>query len=260
MKKLLASILAFLVCSAGWAFASCGHEPPPDETPPTEQQIWLPYTMLDHLENCRRTYTYDAYGNETTVTKEDLNGAVLATWISEYDEHQNLIRRSVDTGKGEPFVQLIQVYDPNGNLTERQEINTNGKTVYSYQYDDANRLISRSSGGQIIESYIYEADGSYRVQKTSNADEYSLYLADGRIRERHFASNRKWTYTYDGDGNLLECTVYSGKDVIQRTVYRLDENGNAVTVSQIDASGKETVVGEYEYRQYSVTVTDAGRT
>ncbi|MBQ7336085.1 MAG: hypothetical protein IJW92_06405 [Clostridia bacterium] len=78
-----------------------------DENAPTERQIWLPYAMLDHSENCIRRYYYDEYGNEIKTTKEDLNGNLQGTWLYEYDDNQNLIKRSVDTGDGTPFIQLI---------------------------------------------------------------------------------------------------------------------------------------------------------
>ncbi len=224
------------------------------ENVPTEKQIWLPYTMLDHAEKCRRTYYYDEYGNEIKTTKEDLNGNLQATWISEYNDDNDLIKRSVDTGNGAPFVQLIQTYDDKGHLIEKREITKSSESVFTYRYDEQNRLISKSNGERIVETYTYEADGSYMVQKVNKADEYSLYRADGKIKERHVSPNIKLVYSYNADGVLVECVTYSGENITQKTVYHLDENGNAIKITQVSASGNEIVMGEYEYKLYTVKV------
>lgn len=227
-----------------------------EENSPTEQQLWLPYTMLDHLENCKYTYYYDEYGNEIKTTKEDLNGNLQATWFCEYDDDQNLIKRSVDTGNGTLFVQLIMSYDDKGNLTEKREFSTGGETVYTYQYDEQNRLASESSNGTVVNTYTYETDGSYKVQNVNSVDEYSLYHADGKIKERHRTSKVKWVYSYNSDGVLVECDKYSGEDITQKTVYHLDENGNTVKLTQMSDMGKETLLSEYEYKQYTVKAED----
>jgi len=254
MKKFLIGLLALIcVCVFTFTFTACDNGNDKNADPSTnEQQVWLPYTMLDHFENCKRTYYYDEYGNEIKVTKEDLNGNIQATWLSEYDDNQNLIKRSVDTGKGEPFVQLIQIYNDKGNLIEKREINLSGESVYTYQYNEQNRCISKSSGGQIVETYIYEADGSYKVQKANNANEYSLYRADGKIQVRYFGSNMKAEYSYNDESALVECTTYSGEDITQKQIYHFDDNGNLIKIIQTDASGHETVVGEYEHKLYTV--------
>ncbi len=256
MKKILVGLLALVcMCVFTFTFVACDKGNGQNVDPsPTEQQIWLPYTMLDHFENCTRTYYYDEYGNEIKLTKEDLNGNVQSTWLCEYDDNQNLIKRSVDTGDGTLFVQLIQTYDDKGNLIEKREISLSGESVYTYQYDEQNRLVSISTGGQIIETCTYEADGSYKIQKVNDANEYSVYRADGKIQERYFGSNMKVVWSYNEDGVLVECATYSGENITQKTVCHLDDNGNTIKISQVNASGNETVMGEYEYRQYNVKV------
>lgn len=255
MKKALTYLLALaFVCVFIFTLSACNNVKDPSSD--DETQIWLPYTMLDHHENCKYTYYYDEYGNEIKTVKEDLSGNVQATWISEYDDNGNLIKKSVDTGNGEPFVQLIQTYDDKGNLIEKREINTTTETVYTYEYDEQNKLISRSNGGEIIEAYTYMSDGSYKVQKAGNTDEYSIYDADGKIKERHFNADKKMVYSYNEDGILVECVTYTGESMKEKTVYHLDENGNAVKVSKVNASGDETLYGEYEYKQYTVKAAE----
>lgn len=254
MKRTLTRLFA-LVCACVFilTFTACdkGNDQNADSSA-TEKQIWLPYTMLDHSENCKRTYYYDEYGNEIKMTKEDLNGNIQATWFYEYDDNQNLIKRSVDTGNKELFVQLIQTYDDKGNLIEKREISLSGESVSTYQYDEQNRIISRSNGGQIVETYTYKADGSYKVQRTNYPDQYTLYSAEGKIQELHTGTNTKVIYSYNKDGVLVECTTYSQENITSKTVYHLDNNGNAIKISSINESGDETVLSELEYKQYTV--------
>ena len=250
------SVMSLLVLL--FSFASCKNESIKEtesgsgENVPSEKKIYLPYTMLDHSESCKYTYYYDEYGNEIKRTKEDLNGNLQATWICEYDGNHNLTKKSVDSGNGTLFVQLIQTYNDKGNLLEKREISTAGEEVYTYRYDEQNRLASVIHGGEVIETYTYEADGSYRLQNTLNSDEYSLYDSEGRIKERSISSKLKLVYSYNSNGVLTECDTYSGEDITKKTVYSLDENGNAVKVTQVSASGTETVLSEYEYKEYTV--------
>lgn len=223
------------------------------ETIPTEKQVWLPCTSFDYGENVKYTYYYDEYGNEIKTTKEKANGELSATWFSEYDRNHNLVKKTVDTGDGTPFVQLIQTYDENGNLMERHEFTTSSERIYTYQYDEQNRVLSKSSG-QTVEIYTYAEDGSYKVQKVNKPDEYRLYNKDGKMTEEHFGKDSKWVYSYNADGILVELVSYSGNDVAWRMVYYLDEHGNAVKVTYVSSSGEETVLSEYEYQLYTVKV------
>ena len=145
-------------------------------------------------------------------------------------------------------------YDANGNLIERHEFSQNGETVFTYQYDGQNRLVSKSCGGQIIETYSYESDGSYRAQTVDSENEYRLYNRDGKITERHFGTASKWVYSYNADGVLVEFTSYSGNDIKEKQIRQLDEHGNVIKIIKQSSSGTETVLGENEYKLYTVKV------
>lgn len=255
MKNTFIKPIAFIFAIAlTFTLASCSSEPNPtaDKNDSGEKQIYLPYTSLHYSENCKYTYEYDEYGNEIKRIQENLNGERLATWSYEYDEDQNLIKRTVDTGDGTPFVQLEQTYDDNGNLLEKREYTTNGETVFTYEYDSPNRVISEKKGETLTETYTYEADGSYKVQSASDPNEYSLYNKDGQMTERHISETVKVIISYNGDGILTESATYSDNDISAKQVYQLDEHGNAIKVTLVSASGEETVLSEYEYKQYTV--------
>ncbi len=217
----------------------------------TEQEIWLRYTTHSYSENCTYTYYYDEYGNEIKTVKEDLDGNVKATWLTEYDDNNNTVKRSVDTGKGEPFVQLIQIYDDNGRLIERREYDTSSEHIYTYQYDDQNRIASVKNGGQIVETYVYEADGSYKIQSANFEDEYTLYRADGKLEERHMGKS-KVVNVYNDAGMLLEYVSYFNGEMTSKTVYHYDSNGNIIKIARVDDLGNEVVTGEAEYKLYTV--------
>ena len=221
---------------------------------PTEKHLWLPSTAINYEEGCKYTYDYNEYGNVIKTTKKNLNGNLKAVWLYEYDNNQNLIKRSVDTGDGSPFVQLIQTFDDHRRMVEQHNFTTSGETVYTFQYDAQDRLISKSYVNELLEIYTYNEDGSYMAQSANDAEEYSLYGADGKIKERHFAPNMKWVYSYTADGFLKECIAYSGEEITNRTVNDLDENGNIITVTEVSASGTERILGEYEYQLYTVKV------
>jgi len=256
MKKILVGLLALVcMCVFTFTFVACDKGNGQNVDPsPTEQQIWLPYTEINYFDNCKHTYYYDEYGNEIKKTKEDWTGNIQAAWLYEYDDNQNLIKRSVDTGDGTPFVQLIQTYDDKGNLIEKREIGLSSESVYTYQYDEQNRLISRINGEQIIETYTYEADGSYKVQNAKDADAYRIYRADGKILVLHSGSNMKVEYSYNDDDVLVGCAIYSGENITEKQIYHFDDNGNPIKLSKVYASGEETVMAEFEYKQYTVKV------
>ncbi len=222
-------------------------------TAPTEQKVLLPYIMYDLIEVQQDTYYYDEYGNEIKTVRESMDGRTKTTWVSEYDDNNNLTKRSVILDSGEPFVQLIQIYDDNGNLIEKREFGSNYSSVFTYQYDEQNRPISKSNSNGVVETYIYEEDGSYRIQSVYSDDYYTSYGADGRKLVRQDGS-LKYVYVYRDSENIMEIVVYYGEKVSSKTIYYLDDNGNKIRVSKVNAQGDEYTVLEYDYKEYTVKV------
>ena len=223
------------------------------DTAPAEQTVLLPYIMYDLIEVQQYTYYYDEYGNEIKTVRESMDGRTKTTWVSEYDDNNNLTKRSVITDIGEPFVQLIQIYDDNGNLIEKREFGSGYSFVFTYQYDEQNRPISKSNSNGVVEAYIYEEDGSYRIQSVSSDDNYTSYGADGRKLVRQ-DGNLKYVYVYRDSENIMEIVVYYGEKVSSKTIYYLDENGNRIRVSEVNSKGNEYTVLEYDYKEYTVKV------
>ena len=235
-------IVALVACNDG-ADDQNGEEP-------TEKTVWLVYTRTDEEGNVY-TYDYNEYGNEIRCTQKDPTGTVVATWINEYDENQNLTKTSVDTGKGEPFVQQILTYDENGRLKTMQTFTAYGEALCRYQYDAQNRLVAERRDGKDINVYIYEADGSYKVQDAQNEGNYSLYDKNGNIQESQ-DYNVRTVYIYNDKGVLVETVTYVGESVSSRVVRELDANGNVAKSFYVTASGNRSLLSEYEHRQYTV--------
>ncbi len=244
ISRILALVLAGTMLLA---LSACG------EKLPEEKTVWLEHSRLNLSTNIKSTYEYDEYGNQIKASQSDAAGNVTSVRLYEYDENSNLIRTTLNKSDGTSFVQLEQIFDENGNLTERREYTTSGEHIFTYQYDEQNRPISVTNGGMITETYIYNDDGSYKVQDAVVENEYSLYDRDGNLLEVN-SSHAKTVYTYDDAGNHTETAVYTNGNLGYRTVYELDENQNPVKMIQISANGRETALYEYEYREYTVKI------
>ena len=94
--------------------------------------------------------------------------------VLEFQNH-HLIKRTVDSGDGTPFVQLIQTWDENGRLIKKEEMGS----VITYQYDEQGRLLRELAGESetVSKIYIYYEDGSYKVESVSDPENnYSIIL------------------------------------------------------------------------------------
>ncbi len=169
---------------------------------PTVNGVAPAWTLGDH----------DAYGRPQTVT--DPNGLVSAL---AYDGRGRLISRTVHSAQGDAVTTFD--YDPRGLLV--------GLTpplggVYSYDYDDARRLLSIEDGtGNRLEVPDYDAMG--------NAERVTM--EDGAA-----ALKRDQQQTFDELGRLL--TVLEAGDAARDTVFGYDLNDDLANVT--DPLGNET--------------------
>ena len=220
---------------------------------PEEGQIWLVSTYINHAEQNKGKHSYNEYGNLIRNENYDLYGNFRAAWTYEYDEHQNLTKRTVDTGDGSPFVQLINTYDENGNLIKAQEFTYPvGETVYTYTYDQQNRVTSKSANGRLTHTYTYAEDGSYRMQSESDSACYTLYDKHGNMLEQHLSETLVTICTYRENGQMAEWLSYNGGELQVRYVYEHDAYGNHIRTLSVRNPEKPYVVSEYTYELFSV--------
>jgi YD repeat-containing protein len=155
----------------------------------------------DNQYNISTTYTYDAGGNQTTVTDTYGN-----TTTYTYD----------DAGR------LVQTTDPDNNTI----INT---------YDDAGQLITVTDALNHETHYSYDDAGrQIAITDALNHTTHTTYNPDGTIATTTDALENETQYSYDDMKRVVAVT-----DAYDHTTYTsYDENGNVATTT--DALGNVT--------------------
>ena len=235
----------------------------PEDTTPEEREVWLPYFSIDYSPRIHTySYEYDEYGNVIKLTEND-----WAT-IREYDKHNNVVKEGIDYGSGVHYWSHYKnTYDEKGNLVEvRISYDEGGEdTVYTYEYDEQNRVTIKKRNGVVREQYIYNADGSYKKLNDPYLNlkqSYELYDKAGKMIESNviqlasstYTSHTKIEYIYDDDGKLIESIHSFNGEIEYRRIYEFDEYGNNTKVIQIRPDRDEHIVREIRYQLYTVKV------
>jgi RHS repeat-associated protein len=171
-------------------------------------RLWQAFGT-DGAEQWTEEYTFDEYGNRTSVTASgQLNGAAApADGLPSlaYDPATNHISTA-------GFA-----YDLAGNLTRGQR--TDG-TWLRYQYDQAGRLVTvTSDNGQPIESYGYGADGKRLITRRAGDSTYFVWSRDRLIAEytqRANQSGLRWSTSriYLGNRTLATVTPAQPQEIV----------------------------------------------
>jgi len=120
----------------------------------------------------------------------------------------------------------------------------NRDSVFTIKYDTYQVF---SKNGKLIESSIYENDGSLYQKRVNILDEKGVlikgvkYNSNGKIIET-------WKYLYDKDGNMVEVTYYDNNGVFtgkQINVY--DKNNNLTEYYYENSKGRITNRETYKY-------------
>ena len=211
-----------------------------------------------------QTNTYDEDGNLITTT----NGASDVTF-NVYDGDQ---LASTTVGWNMPAAATTYYsYDGNGNVASEKDPDGN---ITSYTYDDAGNVLTTTTPlGTTYNTY----DAAGNLVKTVDPDgreidnsydgnlltETVWYNADGSV-------NNEFSYSYDGDGNLLTASdfagvvtmTYNGDQLLTRTdpfgktlTYGYDAAGNVV--SEADSLGGTTTMTYDGNQMVSQTYQDA---
>ena len=232
----------------------------PEDTTPEEREVWLPYFSIDYIPQVyTHSYEYDEYGNVIKLRERD--------WVTirEYDKHNNVVKEGFDYGSGVHYwYHYKNTYDKKGNLVEvRISYDEGGEdTVYTYEYDEQNRVTIKKRNGEVQEQYIYNADGSYKKLNDPYLDlkeSYELYDKAGKMIESNviglaISKHTKTEYSYDDDGKLIESIRSVNGEIEYRRIYEFDEYGNNTKVIQIRPGEDEYVVREIRYQLYTVKV------
>jgi len=193
------------------------------------------------------SYTFDAAGNMTSVTRHDGSGSLI-----EYNALN--LPTKVETFKTESDGITITIvgtatyaYDARGNITSATDKNSSTTT---YVYDADNNCVSSTNSKG--ETTTFEYDEAGRLTKVTTPDGGSVareYDAQGKLTSEVTAMGSKTEYVYDGNGYLIEKIDALGNS----TTYEVDANGR--TTKMTDALGNVTLY-TYDTAGNVLTQTD----
>jgi RHS repeat-associated protein len=204
-------------------------------------------TSLTSPTGQKWTYAYDADGNQTSMVNANGNSTQTAgdgTTTRTYDAVGRLTAIAYsDSTPGVSFT-----YDFVGNRTQM----TDGGGTQTYTYDAANRLTGVTRGTNTF-SYAYNLAGNLtsRTYPDATATTYA-YDNDGRLSSAT-SGGASTTYAYDAAANLTQTTLPSGNGYVETRTYdragRLTDVKNAkagATLSEfavtMDAAGNPTTI------------------
>lgn len=183
----------------------------------------------------QRSYQYDAAGNRTQVNQGTTQ---LASY--RYDANHQLIGTSRQNGS----TATDYYYDLVGNRHSKaiRSFYTSTVEVYTYLYDQGNRLIEESGPevtangtGRYRLSYFYDADGN-PLRMDRNGRESTLYEYDteSRLTQVTNPNGQVTRYQYNGDGQRTRMDEPTGT-----TLFIYD--GSQV-LAEADGTGNLTVI------------------
>ncbi|WP_242344342.1 RHS repeat-associated core domain-containing protein [Anaeromyxobacter terrae] len=126
----------------------------------------------------------------------------------------------------------VLVSDTLGRISSKTENIGGVTTAYDYGYDTAGRLSDVTVNGQLVATYLYDANGN-RLQKTSAAG-VEEGATDAQDRMLSYGSA---TYTYGPNGDLRTRAVGD-----EMTAYAYDPFGNLVAVTLPDGTQLDYLV------------------
>ncbi|WP_333563845.1 RHS repeat-associated core domain-containing protein [Bacillus cereus group sp. TH153LC] len=169
-----------------------------------------------------KTYTYDGFGNRTSVTTKRLNKTT--TIEAQFNEGNQLVK----------FGEESLTYDANGNRT------SDGKYKYTWNERDQIVAITKQGESDAFATYKYD-ENNRRIEKNVNG-QVTRYFYDG--------DSINPLYEADGSGTVLRQYVYSisGTRLAMKTkgqtlYYHYNPRGDVVAMTD---QNKE-VVATYEY-------------
>ena len=195
-------------------------------------------TYVNDEKGLTSVYTYDNYGNLTSLVQDDGMEERCQTYTYSSDG-AFLISSTDDTGK-------VTAYQySNGRLTSA----TSGGKTQSYSYDSMGHIASLSYDGHITQ-YTYNRDRISQIIRDGNTYTYA-YNPFGDPTSISLAGNMLLEYTYDGPGRQLSRVDYANGQYIE---YEYDRFGNPVTVLENGEEIYKPVFDEFGNYRYTEDV------
>jgi RHS repeat-associated protein len=177
------------------------------------------------------TFKFDASGRVLQIT-DPLNEVTTVDWFDAPSLAENLVKKVT-----QPHSKFEQwAYNDNGYTTSVKDELTNETTLtYENVAADANDVSTKWETGRTIPHWSQLATKTDPVGNTtpSNLTDY------------------KWTFAYDGSGNLQ--TVTDPLNKVRQTIW----NGDGTVQKEIDGLQRETLYNTYDENGIATKVTDA---
>ncbi len=169
------------------------------------------------------TYNHDRAGRLTGIDYSDTTPDVTYT----YDAAGNRLSMADDSGTES------RTYDPVNRLASV----TRGTDTFSYAYDLAGNLTSRTYPGSVVTAYTYDVDD--RLATAVNASLTTSYAYDpaGNLLSTTLPSANGYieTRVYDPSGRLTEVTNQKGASLLSRFAIARDPVSNPTSVDRTGA-------------------------
>ncbi len=209
------------------------------------------YDLADQLTSARNplgavtSYSYDAGGNLTSVTRpsgiktrygyDALNRRTAISYSDGthrvtfgYDANGN--RTSMTDAGGA----VTYTYDPE----DRLRTVTRGKAVFSYGYDAAGHVISRTYPGSPTITERYDADGRLIAVTTGRLTTRFGYDSNGNLISKKLPGPNGYTETrtYNAANEVVTDSTTKGATILESYTYIRDRVGNPTLVAGTDGT------------------------
>jgi RHS repeat-associated protein len=165
------------------------------------------------------TYSWDELKRLTAI---DYHDSSTPSVDFAYDANDN--RTSMSDGAGTE----TSTFDALDRLTAV----TRGTTTFSYGYDAAGNLTSRTYPGEPAQTWTYNDDGQLA---SANGATYA-YDPAGNLLTADTPDGISAAHSYDAAGRLLEIAHVSASATLARTSYTLDDAGNRLVASSVQGT------------------------
>ena len=177
-------------------------------------------------------------------TKVELNEDGQITTVTEYDDDDDILKKTIQQWEDKHRLSSVTYYDEDGDVSIKEVYIYNGDKVISIARrnysDDSEELLSYEYDGNKLSKFIGQKDGktstttytyideneSYKevcIDYEGKETETTIYLdSEGRIVEM-LHNGDKYTYQYNKNG-LKEKSTYA--NFVFTYAYKLDNKGN----------------------------------
>jgi RHS repeat-associated protein len=187
------------------------------------------------------TLTYDADGNQTSVSAADLSAVDATRTVSVTLDNHDDVATSTD-GAGKVTHYSHDVFDNTTDVTDPTGVHT------QQVFDDANRLISKKVTN-FVDDPINPNGGTTRAVTTYQA----TYLPTGQLVDSYDALGRKTHRDYYRNGQLQAQTLTAGSTTYQLMSNTVDATGNVTC--QATNNSHDIVIADYDLSNHVLDQT-----